>query len=259
MPKGRLLDMQTVSPGVGVVGRLKIGEKRLGKNGKEYPAALDYFRVDAPENYAKMFREAYGEKPRTLQITFISDDVTHACNLQYELRGDSGKLYAKGDGKNFAVFNVDHWVFLPEEKIIEKHGSIQAFKDAAKQHCNSSKGWEPRLTLRFMLPKIKGLIGEWQLSTKGLESSIKQIVGVFDQVLNSAGTVKMLPFDLSVTLAKGDTHGAARQFPVLQLIANASIENLNIIREAIDRGSDPWRAGLLTDERILLLDQNPGQ
>ena len=249
---GRLVKSE-VRPGIGIVGKIKIGEKRVNEKGKEYPAALDYFRADAPLQYAALFREAFGEKPNKIEIIFISDDLTHACNLQYELRGDKGGLFAKGDGETFQVFNVDHWSTWTKDMLVEKYGSIEAFLKASEKHCMSFAGWETRLTLRFMIPKIKGLLAEWQLSTKATKSSIGQITGAFDLVMNFAGTVINVPFDLTVQLAKSDAHGSKNKFPVIQLIPNASYDNLRLLRSFVDSGQEVWKNGVLTDERILQL------
>lgn len=254
MLTGRLLDAHVQRPGIGVVGKIKIGEKRLSPSGKEYPAALDYFRVDAPAQYARLFTEAYGERPQKLEIIFISDDPAHACSVQYELRGDKGGLFAKGDGETFAVWSGDKWVFSTLAEILEKYGSLETFKTKSAQFCNSKTGWKVRLTMRFMIPRIKGLIAEWQLSTSGIASSIGQITGAFDQVKEAAGTVINLPFDLSVEMAKGDRHGSASRFPVLKLIPNATFENLKLLREHVERGFAPWKLGILTDEKIMLLE-----
>ena len=248
-----MVDNEQVRPGIGVVGRIKIGEKRVSDKGKEYPVSLDYFRADAPKQYQDLFHAAFGDKPRKIEIIFISDDITHACNLQYELRGDAGKLFARGDGETFQVFNTDHWVTMTKPAIEEKYGSIEAFKKESEKFCKSFSGWETRLTMRFMIPKIKGLLGEWQLSTKATKSSIGQITGAFDKVQQFAGTCINVPFDLGVEMATQDAHQSKRRFPVLQLIPNASFENLQLLRSYVQQGLPTWKEGILTDEKILQL------
>lgn len=239
-----------------MVGKIKIGEKKVSANGKEYPSALDYFRVDAPGQYAKLFHDAYGEKPKKIEIIFISDDPAHSCNVQYELRGKSGGLFAKGDGETFGVWSQDHWVWKTRKELEKEYGDMEVFKGKAAVSCQSVTGWKVRLTMRFMMPKIKGLIGEWQLSTSGAASSIGQITGAFDKVLEAAGTVINLPFDLTVEMVKSDRHNSTSRFPVIQLIPNATLENLAILREHMQKGLAPWSQGVLTDEKILLLESN---
>jgi hypothetical protein len=250
--RGRLVDHEEV-PGIGIVGRLKIGEKVVSANGREHPKSLDYFKPDAPKQYQDLFHEAFGEKPQKIEIIFISDDVTHSCNLQYELRGDKGGLFAKGDGESFEIFHTDHWVPWGKERLCEKYGSIENFKAEAVKHCLSFAGWETRLTLRFLIPKIKGLLAEWQLSTKATKSSIGQITGAFDKVQLFAGTIINIPFDLSVEMSVQDGHQSKRKYPVLKLIPNASFENLQILKTYVQAGIQPWKAGVLTDSKILEL------
>lgn len=253
--RGRLVDNEQVRPGIGVVGRIKIGEKILSKNGKEIPTSLDYFRADAPKQYQDLFGSAFGDKPRKIEIIFISDDITHSCNLQYELRGDGGKLFARGDGETFQIFHTDHWKTLTLNDIIAKYETVERFKEESAKFCQSFGGWETRLTMRFMIPKIKGLLGEWQLSTKATKSSIGQITGAFDKVQEFAGTVINVPFDLTVEMVTSDAHKSKSRYPVLQLIPNASFENLQLLRGYVEQGLPTWRQGVLTDDNILRLKE----
>jgi hypothetical protein len=50
------------------VGKLKVGEKRLNKNGKEYPVSLDYFVAKSKfEKYENTYNEVIGEKVNNLK------------------------------------------------------------------------------------------------------------------------------------------------------------------------------------------------
>lgn len=253
---GRLVDQQEAfRPGIGVIGKIKIGEKTISKNGKEIPRSLDYFRADAPKQYQDLFTGTFGDKPQKIEIIFISDDLRHGCNLQYELRGDSGKLFARGDGHTFEIFRADpgQWQTITLPEIVAKYGSLEQFKIASEKHCLSFSGWETRLTMRFLIPKIKGLIGEWQLSTKATKSSIGQITGAFDKVMEFAGTVINIPFDLTVEMATSDGYQSAKRYPVLKLIPNASYDNLQVIRSFVEQGLPTWQNGILTEDKILQL------
>jgi len=254
---GRLLDEpkeKQQTQGIGVVGRIKIGEKRKNAKGKEYPVSLDYFKADAPENYIKMFQDACGEKPERIQVAFISDDITHSCNVRYELRDNQGKLYSKGDGQVFEFVQGGDWVSKSVDQLITKFGSMEQFKKKSAEFCKSQKGWEVRLTLRFIIPQIKGLLGEWQLSTKGKETSINQIVNSFDSVKENAGTIIMIPFDLIVKKVKSDKSGDNRSYPVISLIPNIHVDSLKLLSEYTSQGVEAWRNGLLTEEKILALN-----
>lgn len=259
MLKGRLTDVVLGKPGIGLIGKIKIGGKQLkqGKNPNDprsyYPVSFDYFVPQAPKQYVDLFHKAFGDQPNKIEIIFISDDIRHSCNVQYELRGDDGNMFARGDGENFEIYNADKWVPMTKAELEIKYGSIESFKKESERFCGSFNGWQVRLTMRFMIPKIQGVIAEWQLSTGGVNSSIGQITQAFDLVLAKAGTVINVPFDLSVEKVTSDAFKSKKKYPVLKLIPNVSVENLTAIHEALADGVELWRQGLLTDDRILEL------
>jgi hypothetical protein len=253
MLNGRLTDREIKRPGIGIAGKIKVGEK----NEKGYPVSLDYFKAEG--QFSDMFYQVFEDQPKRIQIAFISDDLTHSCNLRYELRGKDGKLFSRGDGQNFEVLHNGKWVFKSAVELASEYGSVEDFKEKAKQYCKSSKGWETRLILRFIIPKIKGLLGEWQFSTKAEKSSINQIVSAFDQVKENAGTIIMIPFDLVVEKVSGDQYGVKKRYPVVKLIPNASPESLVTVKQFIESGRQPWEVGLLTDDRVLQLKPAEGE
>ena len=85
------------------IGRLHIGKKQMGQNGKEYPVSVDYF-IPAGK-YAGMFTQALGEKPQTIQVIFPDDSPEKVCNERYEYRDDKGALVARGDGRVFEIWD----------------------------------------------------------------------------------------------------------------------------------------------------------
>ena len=82
-----------------IVGHVKCGMK----SDKGYPMSTDYFIPDG--NYAPLFKQAYGEKPSTIQIVFPSDDAELVCREEYVLRDGQGKLVATGDGETFKTWS----------------------------------------------------------------------------------------------------------------------------------------------------------
>lgn len=211
-----------------VIGKLKVGEL-VTRNGKTYPTTLDYFR--ATGKYAEKFREQYGEKPSNIQIIFVSDDIGSICSERYELRDNKGALFAYGDGETFHI-----WSHKDEEyhKVsIEEHPDV---KEIALKRSKSQKGWEVVLTIRFIIPKITGVAGMWQLSTKGKESSVPQIIESFDFVQEQAGTVINIPFDLEVEKVKSQKPGTKSVFPVIRLIPNIGKENMQVVKNYLSQG-----------------------
>lgn len=223
---GRIIDdRENENPTkLGFAGTIRIGEKRTSqKTGNEYPIALDHFRMDARPEYVEYFKEAYGEKPTKLEIMFFSDDPKESCYDRFELRDKAGKLYGISngiiEGATFFIWNKNDWKKITEENL-SAYGGVQGFMDSAATHCESKQGWQRRLTLSFLLPQIPKVIGYYKLHTGGKLTSIENLVGMFDTVKKARGSVVLVPFDLTVIIAKADRTNDPRQYPVLDLVCN---------------------------------------
>lgn len=207
------------------IGRLHIGKKEIGRNGKEYPTSVDYFIPSG--KYAGMFVNALGEKPSTIQIIFPSDDAEKVCNERFEYRDDKGALIARGDGVCFDVWTGQKYdVFGADEypDIMEQIARNNPTKRGAEN-------WDVALTLRFVVPAVRGIVGVWQFSTKGRASSVNNIRNSFDAVRKMRGTVCQTVFDLSVAFAKSNKPGVNSRYPVVSLVANDT--RIEEIRNAI--------------------------
>jgi len=244
MSKGRIRRNEPQSAGIiPVIGKLKIGEK-VKKGTKEYPVSLDYFKADG--KYAALFHSeehGYGEKPSVIQVAFVSDDIKHVCDERFEMRDAGGRLYGTGDGELFSIW---------DEKL-EGYADFYASEHEGlmdRVAKKTGKPWQAVITLRFLIPEIKGVIGVWQLSSKGAASSIPAIRQSFDYVMELAGTVIGVPFDLSVEKVKSQKPGAKSVFPVLSLIPNISTGHLETVRRFLEAGEDMRRGGLLTEARL---------
>jgi Recombination directionality factor-like len=240
------LNKERSSMPVATVGHVKIGMK----NEKGYPTSLDHFIATSNhKTYVDMFNDSLGEKPNILSIIFISDNVSDVCSESMELRDKSGALFCKSDGEIYRVVKNGSWVDYHASEMIEKYGSIELFESAMVK-ASGGKEFKRKLTLRFVITQIKGLFGQWQFTTYADKSSIDQIINAFDNVKFAAGTVKMIPFDLTVTKVKKDMSGSANKYPVINLVANSSFESLNKLAEL---GESAFNKGILTEEKILQL------
>lgn len=196
------------------IGRLHIGKKQAGQNGREYPVSVDYFIPSG--KYEGMFSASLGEKPQTIQIIFPSDNAEKVCNERYEYRDNSGALVARGDGRTFEIWDGKRYVPY----------SVDAYPDIMEQitRNNPTKrgadNWDIVLTLRFIIPAVRGIVGVWQFSTKGKASSVRNIRESFDGVQMMRGTVTQTVFDLSVQFAKSNKPGVSSRYPVVSLVAN---------------------------------------
>jgi len=203
------------------IGRLHIGMK----SERGLPQSIDWFR--ATGKYAGMFHNAYGEKPQTIQIIFPSDNAQAVCNQRYEYRDNAGALVARGDGRTFEVWNGKVYAPFSVEEFPDIMEQIAA-KNPTKRGADN---WDVALTMRFIVPAVRGVVGVWQFSTKGKASSVKNICNSFDGVQMMRGTVMQTVFDLSVQFAKSNKPGDSSRYPVVSLIANDT--RIEEIRKAI--------------------------
>lgn len=198
------------------IGRLHIGKKQMGQNGREYPVSVDYFIPTG--KYAGMFTQALGEKPQTIQVIFPDDSPEKVCNERYEYRDDKGALVARGDGRTFEIWDGKRYVPY----------SVDAYPDIMDQIAKNNPtkrgadNWDIVLTLRFIIPAVRGIVGVWQFSTKGKASSVRNIRESFDGVRMMRGTVTQTVFDLSVQFAKSNKPNTNSRYPVVSLVANDS-------------------------------------
>lgn len=196
------------------IGRLHIGKKQAGQNGREYPVSVDYFIPSG--KYAGMFTAALGERPQTIQVIFPDDNPAISCNERFIYRDDRGALVARGDGRIFEIW--DGQKYAPY--------SIEQYPDIRKQiiEKNPTKrgndNWDVELTLRFIIPAIRGIVGVWSLTTKGAASSVKNLRESFDAIQTMRGTVTTSVFDLSVHFHKSNKPNQNSRYPVLELICN---------------------------------------
>ena len=196
------------------IGRLHIGKKQAGQNGREFPVSVDYF-IPAGK-YAGMFTQALGDKPATIQVVFPSDDAAKVCNERFEYRDDKGALVARGDGRVFEIWDGQRYA----PYSISEYPDIMQQITANNPTKRGNDNWDVVLTLRFIVPAVRGIVGVWQFSTKGRASSVKNIRESFDGVQLMRGTVTQTVFDLSVQFAKSNKPGVNSRYPVVSLVAN---------------------------------------
>lgn len=228
---------------LGIVGKIKIGEKVDMGGGKSRPASLDYFRPDAPEQYMDFFRKVYGERPTKITVVFLSNDINEAVRNFYELRDGEGKRLAYGDGNTFyvATKQADNAI---KDVVMEPENPQQWMNEVEKK---SGQKWRERLVLRFAIPAIP-VLGFWEFSTHGSESTIPQILGAVDTMQQMAGRIAGIPFDLIVEKKRSDKSGSKSVYTTVKIVANISAESAEIVRNL------PMQFGaILTEQKVLEL------
>lgn len=213
-------------------GKIKIGDTvpSKTKDGKDYnrPVSLEYFR--ATGEYADRFVKQFGEKPNRLLIVFISDDINEVCNQRFDC-WEGGRHYGWGDGVNFTVWDPK----AASTKTGKASGDyIQVTKESPllKGH-----EWKERLTLRFLLPELSGIMGYWSLSTGAAKSSIPGIVKAFDFMMNIIGTVRGIPWELHVKKYKTYAPGEVNVYSGIKIIPVMTVENVEKMHDMISSGA----------------------
>lgn len=201
------------------IGKIKTGIKAKTAKGTEYPKAIDYFRPTG--NFANAFTKLFGAQPKTLQVAFVSDDISEVCNEQFE-SWDKGKRYGWGDGETFTVWDAASGKHV--EGLPANDPKVRALK------------WDRTLTLRFVLLQMKGVLGYWSYTTKAKEVTIPSIVKSFDMVMERAGTIIGFPFQLQIEMKKSYSPGEARTYPVVSLIPAFTEDNIEAVRNYIEAG-----------------------
>ena len=166
-----------------------------------------------------MFVKALGDKPNNIAIIFPDDDPEKVCNERYEYRNEKGELVARGDGSTFEIWDGKKYAPYSVERIPDIMEQV-AKRNPKKPRNENDNGWDMTLTLRFIVPAVRGVVGVWQFSTKGAASSIKNIRNSFDGVQAMRGTVRNTVFDLSVQFAKSNKPGVSSRYPVVSMVAN---------------------------------------
>lgn len=192
------------------IGRIHIGMK----NERGLPQSIDWFRPTG--KYAGMFTGALGDRPQTIQVIFPDDDPATVCNERWEYRDDKGALVSRGDGRTFEIWDGKKYAPFTVEQYPDLMDKITARYPTKR----GADNWDIALTLQFIVPAVRGVVGVWQFSTKGRASSIKNIRNSFDGVQMMRGTVTQTVFDLSVQFAKSNKPGVNSRYPVVSLIAN---------------------------------------
>lgn len=203
-----------------ILGRVACGEK----SEKGYPRSLDYFVASG--KYAELFKSAYGDKPSTIQIVFPNDDAELCCKESYELRDTAGKLVSEGDGETFKVWSDKTKAYITLST--EQYPNLMEMIAGKYPKCE----WKTTLTLNFIIPKVRGIMGLWSFSTKGSASTIPQVRDTFDAMLEQNGHASGVIFDLSVKMHKSNKPNDSSRYPVVSLVPNESEENLRMVKES---------------------------
>lgn len=214
------------------IGIVKVGKKVSKPDGKEFPTSLDYFVPSG--SFSDNFIKEFGENPKKILISFVYEDEKLICNERYEA-WVNGKKIGSGDGITFEMYNEldKNYISVPYT-----HELVQ----------NNKKNFNRMLTLKFVIPSLSGVWGHWEFTTRG-NSSIDQIISVFDSVKDVAGRVSCIPFNLVVEMASSKKPNSISKYPVVKLIPALTSQSLELIKQY--ELNDTWgKIGVFTEEKI---------
>lgn len=164
------------------LGKIRIGEKAISPKGKEYPVSRDYFVCPVE------VKDVCGEKPKELDVMFLSDDIEDVFPTYYKMYGQTSGLKCRGDG-------------ITANKLNKTTGNFEEI-DCPGQECPDYEAKRCRRigALKFLLPKVNG-IGIWEIDT----SSYNSILNIYSMIGSNGliraltkGRIRMIPFKLAV-------------------------------------------------------------
>lgn len=154
-------------------GTIRLGIKKTNKEGKEYPAEVDYFVCPIE------IQRVYGAEPKELPIMFPVEDEQLFFPQFYNYYG-KGVLLCRGDGEGEGAGTF--WNF--DEGKYDKRFCPCELLESGK--CKAVG------RLQFLLPEIKGAMSVWQINTSS-KNSIIDINSGIDVVRGFVGRVAMIP------------------------------------------------------------------
>ncbi|MCO5250745.1 MAG: hypothetical protein M9949_04900 [Candidatus Kapabacteria bacterium] len=222
--------------GYSIIGKIKIGEKYTNQNGKELPRSIDYFRATGA--YSEVFHQKLGDRPNILEIIFPSADHRQVCFQRIEGRDSKGSLCAVFNGAEYFIYDDSTKKYLLTtqdefEKARQSGIKVKSgYGTSAKTETIKIEHWKERLTIRFFVLKLSGILGVWELSTSGVETGIPNIIQNYDEMVKSAGhNINRVVFELNVKFATSNKPGTQSRYPVLQLTPNISYESSLLLKE----------------------------
>ena len=133
---------------------------------------------------------------------------------------------SEGDGETFKVWSDKTKAYITLST--EQYPNLMEMIAGKYPKCE----WKITLTLNFIIPKVRGIMGLWSFSTKGSASTIPQVRDTFDAMLEQNGHASGVIFDLSVKMHKSNKPNDSSRYPVVSLVPNESEENLRMVKES---------------------------
>lgn len=196
------------------LGKIRLGIKEEGADGKLYPTPTDYFVC--PDEVKKVF----GEKPKELRIMFPTENSEQWASQYLRCYSESGNLICRGDGETALA------------RVEVRTGEIESIDTAASKllemPCNPDRcpchqrGYCRRvMNLQFLLPDCPGF-GVYQLDTSSYHS-MKNINAMLTLINSVCQRVSMIPLSLQLVEQIVQPEGYDKVAYVLKLTCYLSL------------------------------------
>jgi hypothetical protein len=221
MPIKGLSDIRRFSRG----GKIRLGEKRKTKDGKEYPAKLDYMLFDpTDETLLPKLHQQFGDKPDKISVCFASEDVNIVFPQWYKCYGATG-LLCKGDGVT-ANRVADGGTFIECECPTPEHCEYAISK--GKQ---GKPGCKQLASLQFFLTEFDQMF-VWQIDTTSFHS-IVNVNSALDIMKRTLGRISFIPVTLILKPQQIQPDGKKQIAYVLDVIIPCGLRDIGALKPLI--------------------------
>ncbi|NDC22621.1 MAG: hypothetical protein EBZ49_00600 [Proteobacteria bacterium] len=225
---------------VPIIGKIRLGEKKVSQNGKEYPVETPHFVLtDAPGVEA-----VYGKNPTSLDVVFLDPEPQNVMPYFYKWYSGGvkdkdgkmigGQLQCYGDGQEAT--------YLLKRDPATRHAPKRPCLAEQCPDWKNSRGIQqcrPSMSVYAMLPLVTPT-GVFQIDTNSI-ASIRNFVSVLGHIRKVAGRVNDMPFRIyraptSITFTDSDGKKQSRVHYVMQIEYNEQFakEHGAQVRQVLD-------------------------
>ena len=199
------------------LGKIRLGIRREGANGKRHPVDLPHFVVpDA-------VKRVYGAEPTELKILLPSEDLREILPYAYKWYGASAGLKCKGDGE----VAIRRWAEV-EPALQATIAGPHAPNDLVGIPCPCPRLKNGDCTLKahflFLLPEVS-VSGVWQIDTQS-RANVLELSSVFRFLQRILGRVAMLPLTLRREPVRRIVEGTPKTQHLLKLTYDGGLTTL---------------------------------
>lgn len=231
------------------LGKIRLGEKKVSKGGKEYPSALPHFSfIDAPA-----VGEVYGTACTSLYpVIFPSNPKPAAEAWDFSVfwktsrsaygrgtglfcrcaDGETAQRVYKGlDDKTKQPLDPQGFEFIREQGLEVDPGELFDMPCPGEECFYMQRSMCKNLgVLDITLPKVHGF-GVWTIQTSGI-NSIRNVESTLQMVASATGgVIAGVPFVLNLVPLQVSPEGKAKTVFVLELICPLNLAHLKAARQ----------------------------